>query len=84
LCSAAAGEKASDGTQLSPFCTLLLEQLRQPATKEKQYVAARFLSGRIAEAMDHRMSHSNHVQIARFRQMSEQDGSFVFRLARPK
>lgn len=82
LCSAAANEKASDGAGLSPFCKLLLAQLRQPATAERQYVAARYLSAHIAEAMDQKVAHSSNMQVPTFRQMAEQEGSFVFRLGK--
>jgi len=81
LCSASANEKASDGTDLSPFCKLLLDQLRQLATAERQYVAARFLSAHIEEVMDQKVSRLGTMQVPKFRQMSEQEGSFVFRLA---
>ena len=83
LCSAAANQQASDGHGLSPFCELLLQQLRQPATDDRQYIAARYLSGHVEEAMDQRLSRHGAMQVPKFRQLSEQQGSFVFHLAPP-
>lgn len=80
LCSAAADELAADGTRMSPFATLLLAQLSQPATSERRYLATRYLSSYIAEGMDQRVSHTSRMQVPKFRQLSEQEGSFVFRL----
>lgn len=79
LCSARAHQTASDGTDLSPFCRHLLDQLRQPASAARPFVAARFLSSRIEEAMDQGLV----LQEPTFRQVAEQEGSFVFRLAPP-
>lgn len=79
LCSAGATQEASDGIAMSPFCQFLLEQLRQPASATNQYKVARFLSSHIAEAMDQRVR-VGALQMPRFRQMDDQQGSFVFKL----
>lgn len=83
LCSAAANEEASDGHGLSPFCKLLLARLREPSTPERRYVAACFLAPHIQEAMDHNFRMGS-LQVPKFRQMSAQEGSFVFLLAPAK
>lgn len=83
LCSAGASQEASDGIGMSPFCQFLLEQLRQPATATNQYKVAKFLSSHIAEAMDQRVR-VGALQMPRFRQMDDQQGSFVFRLRPPQ
>lgn len=80
LCSAAANQKAADGDTMSPFCTLLLDKLREPATAQRSYVAARFLSARIEESMDQTRATLGAMQVPKFKEMSEQQGSFLFRL----
>jgi hypothetical protein len=80
LCSSAAAQKASDGAAMSPFCQKLLAELRQPATAERPFVAARFLASRIAESMDTDSARVGRLQTPCFRDMAEQQGSFVFLL----
>ena len=84
LCSAAANQLAADGTNMSPFATLLLEQLSQPATADRPYLAAKYLSNRIEEKMDQRVSRSSRMQVPGFKQLEEQAGSFVFMLGKAK
>jgi hypothetical protein len=81
LCSAGADQPAADGAGLSPFCRLLLEELRRPATAERDFVAARHLAGRIGEAMDLKLARCGMPQLPAFHQGATQQGSFVFRLA---
>ncbi|MBL8750590.1 MAG: caspase family protein [Planctomycetes bacterium] len=81
LCSSSANQEASDGLGLSPFCALVLEELRRPATRERPYVVGRFLSSRVEEGMDHRLARFGVQQTARFAQTATDAGSFVFMLA---
>jgi hypothetical protein len=80
LGSCGANELASDGLAHSPFCESFLRELDQPATKERGFLAARFLAGRIAEQLDQNV----RLQDLSYKETSEQRGSFVFRLAPPK
>ena len=82
LCSTGANQLAADGRSLSPFCKLLLAELDQPADKSAKFIAARYLSARIAQRMDQQSFGAGNLQIAEFKQMSDQQGSFVFRLRR--
>ena len=75
LCSAAADELAGDGTDMSPFAKLLLDELRKT---DQKYIAARFLSSNIAQRMDQDVSRSSRMQVPRYK--DEQEGSFVFML----
>ncbi|MBX3461964.1 MAG: caspase family protein [Planctomycetes bacterium] len=81
LCSAGADQGAADGLTLSPFCERLLGELGQPATAERDWIAARHLAGRIAEGMDLRRARVGLQQETRFRGDGGGAGSFVFRLA---
>ncbi len=81
LCSSNATQEASDGVSLSPFCSLVLEELRRPASRERPYVVGRFLSSRVEEGMDHRLARFGVQQTARFAQTASDAGSFVFLLA---
>jgi hypothetical protein len=84
LCSAGAGQAAADGEGLSPFCRLLLDELGQPATTQRNFVAARHLAGRIGEAMDLRVARCGTQQVPGFHQDAAEAGSFVFLLAPAK
>jgi hypothetical protein len=83
LCSAGAGQPAADGADLSPFCARLLQELRQTATPGRDFVAARYLAGRIGEAMDAARGRCG-MQLPAFQQRAADPGSFVFRLAAAK
>ncbi|MBL8729205.1 MAG: protein kinase [Planctomycetes bacterium] len=79
LCSAGAGQPASDGAELSPFCLQLLAELGRPADPDRAYVAACHLAGRIGEAME-AGGRRGGMQLPAFQQNVRDQGSFVFRL----
>ncbi len=83
LCSSGAAQEASDGHGMSPFCALVLAELRRPATAERPWVAARYLGAHVEEAMDQRIARFGTRQLPSFCQTAKDAGSFVFLLAPP-
>lgn len=78
LCSAGAHQAASDGNVHSPFCEVLLEQLKQPACERTPYIGAAYLASDVAKAMDRQRA---RFQTPKYEQMGSTEGTFVFRLA---
>ena len=78
LCSCGAEQQAREGTNLSPFCSSLLETLQEEKKNGGSFYATKFLAPAVAKRLQ-AAGLDQHLQEPELGIKPHQKGSFVFR-----